>query len=232
MTRLGIVTGLLREAEIITSAAGALPEEARPLIFCAGGGNRRAQEGAISLAEQGITGLLSFGVAGGLDPTLGPGSLMVADRVVSAGGTAFETDKTWRQRISTELGAGAGQVSGAIAGVDHAITTIDQKATLRQATGAGAVDMESLGVARAAAELGLPFLVIRAIADTARHGVPRAALAGLRPDGSVRVRSVLAGIVLAPWEIPDLVRLARADQKALEALRRVAALALPTFLLG
>lgn len=232
MTRLGIVTGLLREAEIIARAAGALPEEARPLVFCAGGSNRRAQQGAMSLAEQGVAGLLSFGVAGGLDPTLGPGSLMVADRVVSREGTTFETDKAWRQRISTELGGGARHGSGAIAGVDHAITTIDQKAMLRQATAAGAVDMESLGVARAAAELGLPFLVIRAIADTARHGVPGAALAGLRPDGSVRVRSVLAGIVHAPWEIPGLVRLARADQKALEALRRVALFALPTFLLG
>lgn len=231
MTRLGIVTGLAREAEIITRAARAFPEDVRPLVFCAGGSNRRAREGAISLAEQGITGLLSFGVAGGLDPTLGPGSLLVADRVVNREGTTLEADKVWRQRISTELGGGARHGSGAIAGVDRAVTTIDQKAMLRQATGAGAVDMESLGVARAAGELGLPFLVIRAVADTAGHGVPRAALAGLRPDGSVRVRSVLAGVLLAPWEIPGLVRLARADQKALDALRRVALFALPTFLL-
>lgn len=232
MTRLGIVTGLLRETEIIARAARALPDEARPLVFCAGGSNRRAQEGAISLAEQGITGLLSFGVAGGLDLKFGPGSLMVADRVVNRDGATFEADAAWRQRITVRLGAGAGHVSGAIAGVDHPVTTIDQKAELRQATAAGAVDMESFGVARAAAELGLPFLVIRAVADTARHNVPGAALAGLGPDGSVRVRAVLAGIVLAPWEIPGLARLARADGKALEALRRVASLALPTFFLG
>ena len=53
-----------------------------------------------------------------------------------------------------------------------------------QATGAAAADMESHVVARLAAELGLPFAVLRVIADPAEREVPPAALAGMRADGA------------------------------------------------
>jgi len=57
------------------------------------------------------------------------------------------------------------------------------KAALHARSGAVAVDLEARSVAGAASRAGLPFLVIRAIADPAEHDLPPAASARLKPDG-------------------------------------------------
>ena len=55
------------------------------------------------------------------------------------------------------------------------------------------------------------------------YSVPSAALAGLAPDGGTRPLSVLAALLRRPQDLPGLVALARAQGRALGALRRVAA---------
>ncbi len=71
--------------------------------------------------------------------------------------------------------------------------SVAAKATLRAASGALAIDMESAAVAEAAAEAGVPFLVLRVIADPADRAIPPVALHGVAPDGSRRPWAVLRG---------------------------------------
>ncbi len=84
------------------------------------------------------------------------------------------------------------------------------------------MDMESHAVARVASKAGLPFLVLRAIADPAHRAVPISAVGGLGPDGHTRTLAVLGNLLLRPWELPDLLRLSRDMRKGLRTLRRVA----------
>jgi hypothetical protein len=47
----------------------------------------------------------------------------------------------------------------------------------------------------------------------------------LRPDGRVRIRATLGGLIRQPGELIALLRLARQSARALASLRRAAALA-------
>lgn len=225
MTRLGIVTGLAFEAALLEKAAASLQEYERPRIVCAGLGRERAERSAQELVAQGATALLSAGVAGGLDPALGPGTLILADSVVAAGGNAVATDTGWRVRLGTKFPV----VTGAIAESPAPLGSAAEKAALRARTNAVAVDMESYGVARAAIHAGVPFLAVRAIADTSRDTLPRAALAGTAPDGTVRAAPVLREVLKRPADAPALIRLARANAAATRALRDFALVGLPFF---
>lgn len=222
LARLGVITGLRAEARIAVAAAEKLPEERRPLVLCAGAS--AARDGGRRLAAAGAGALLSFGMAGGLDATLRPGTLVVAEAVIAPDGRRFAVDAAWRGRLSALAGGACPPVVAAIAGSARAVTSTADRKALFEASGAVAVDMESHGVAAAAAEAGLPFLAVRAVADPAGRAVPPAALAGLTPDGRMRMLPVLARVLLRPWELPALIRLAGDSGLALAALRRVAAL--------
>lgn len=216
MTRLGIVTGMVAEADCFRDA----PSLSSALVFCAGGSCGRAEAGACELIRRGATALVSFGIAGGLDPELRTGDIVVARSVLSPAGEIFPTHPAWTASVAGRLAAS----SGSVVTLDQAASTPASKRSLRQRTGASVVDMESSGVAAAAAKANLPFIVIRAVADPADRRLPRSALAGLAPDGNTRPLAVLAALAIRPWELVALVALAGVTSGAMRSLRRVAAL--------
>ena len=73
----GFVCGLQSEARCL--AAAGIHER----IALSGGRTARAAEVARELLSAGAESLVSIGLAGGLDPRLGPGSVVVADRVLA-----------------------------------------------------------------------------------------------------------------------------------------------------
>ena len=81
------------------------------------------------------------------------------------------------------------------------------------------VDMESGAVAKAARAAGLPFCVIRSVADPASRALPAAALAGLDAEGNARPLAVMAGLLRRPQDLPGLIRVGLDSQRALSALR-------------
>jgi len=170
-------------------------------------------------AWPGCAGVISFGVAGGLDPTLAPGALVLAERVHD-GAKVYPADPDWLSALHRALPEGIG---GALAGADAAVTAVADKAALRQRTGALAVDMESHIAARFARARGLPFAACRVVIDPAGRAVPPAALAGMAADGSTDIGAVLRSLLAAPGQIGGLLRLARdasAARAALKSARR------------
>ncbi|MGE5146054.1 MAG: nucleoside phosphorylase [Candidatus Eiseniibacteriota bacterium] len=224
--RIGIVVGLVREAEALAPALRALSSIDRPLLFCSGGSVERARFGVERMIEDGVAGLLSFGMAGGLDPALKAGDLLVADRIVAAAdGASHAGDAAWAAALVAPRDEAPGCPEcrlAVLAGVDEPVVTVEAKRRLAERTGAVAVDMESHVVAEAAARHGLPFIALRAIADPAGRTIPSAALAGLAPDGGTRPLAVMARLALRPWQIPAVMRLAADSAAALGALRGVA----------
>ncbi|MFZ1415415.1 MAG: purine phosphorylase [Defluviicoccus sp.] len=222
---IGIVTGLAAERDCLAC----FPPADRPAVRVAGARADRAAAAAGELIRAGCRGLISFGLAGGLAPGLGPGTIVLADRVTDARGRTLLTDPAWRERLTARLVHGHSIVAGGVVGSDRAIGRPEEKAALARTTGALAVDMESHAVAQTAARLGVPFLVIRAIADPVARAVP-AWLAGVvDAEGRTRLGAVAAGLLAHLADLPALIALGRASGHALAALRRLALDAGPAF---
>lgn len=212
--RVGVVTGLRAEAAVVRSLVA--PGD----IAVTGGRADRAMFMIDALIASGCAGLVSFGIAGGLAPGSGPGILVLADRVVD-GVRSYGCDGAWSVRAAGALDrAGLPLRRGAIAASAAIIGTPAAKAELHGAGGALAVDMESGAVAAAAVRAGLPFLVLRAIADPAERALPPSVAVGLRANGTTDPLAVLAALMRAPGQLPGLLAAARDTARALTALRR------------
>lgn len=228
MTRLGFVTGLKAESKLIAKAARragiAAPETA-----CAGANADRARNAAAKLIADGARALVSFGLCGGLDPSIRSGQLILPDTVQDRAGTRYATDTDLRARCFVGLrDAGLNPVVGPMLGVDQPAASTRQKSSLYTVTHAVAVDMESHGVAKAAAAAGVPFLVLRAVADPAKRDIPQAALIAMTPDGGVQFGAVIAALLHKPWELSAMLRLAADARAGMRTLER----AVPTLLGG
>lgn len=175
-----------------------------------GGYAEGAAAAAVRLIEQGVSGLLSFGLAGGLDPALGPGAVLVP-RAVLLDAERWEADGALMARLG-------GATPGVLYGGGQVVASAAAKAALHARTGAVAVDLESAAVARVARQHGLRFAVLRAVCDGAGRDLPRAALVALDGAGRIGGLRVAAAALARPWQVPELVRLAGDAARARLAL--------------
>ena len=215
MARLGVITGLAREADCLQGLDDTH-------VQCAGADTERARRRAQALVDGGARALLSFGICGGLDPGLRPGTVIIATGVIAPDGMRFAVDTGWRTAITEALAATVECTSAPLAGCDRPLGAIGDKRDMFEATGAGGVDMESHAVAEVAARASVPFAAIRAVADGAGRVVPSAALDCVDEAGHPRPLAVIAGLVLKPWQVAGMVALALDARAALDALGRVA----------
>jgi adenosylhomocysteine nucleosidase len=209
---LGILAGLQSEARCISSP---MPAEDRPRVTIALSGARLsgAQDACATLIAAGATHLLSFGLAGGLDPALPPGTLLLPDRLLLPDGTERPVDGPWHAALAA-LFDDLHPVIGRHLGADIAIGSAAEKAALFARTAARAVDMESHVLALAAVKAGRPFAMLRVVCDGAGETLPPAALHGIKPDGSTDILGVLWSLFRQPGQIRALTQLARSAKAA------------------
>ncbi len=149
--------------------------------------------------KKNVDAMISTGLCGALDP-----ALRVGDIVVQPGGN-----------IETR----AAYVRGAVHSLDRVAVTSIEKRTLRNATGAIAVDMEAAAVERKAAEWNLPYLCIRAVSDRAGDTLPLDFnhYRNARGDFS-RTRIALAAMARPFTVMPQLIEFDRNCRRAADAL--------------
>ena len=203
-SKIGFVVGLAAEARLLDMTGCA--------VEIGGGSAPGAARAAARLIGRNLGAVISFGLAGGLNPALAPGAVVIPESVID-GGTAFHCDPG----LLNLLG---GATCKSVAGEQAVVTSVARKQALYAQTGADAVDLESGAVARAAAGNNLPFAVLRAVADPAGRDLPPAALVALSGTGRIGLFSVLASVLKEPGQIPALLALARDAAKARRALVR------------
>jgi adenosylhomocysteine nucleosidase len=220
----GIVAALDAEARTL----GPIPRTGRnphalpdgTLVYVSGIGAAAAEQAARALAAAGAAGLVSWGVAGGLDPALPPGTLLLPREVLDPAAGAAATTAPWRERLARALGREC--VTGALLSSAQILSSLEAKARAFRDTGAAGVDMESFAVASVARAHGLPFIVVRAILDAAGDAIPPALLRAAARGASESVARLLPQLLLAPRDWPALARLARRLHRAQGSLRAVA----------
>jgi len=200
-------SGLAAEARIARAAGF-------QVIVGAGDPHRTAT--LVEAAARQAKCLISFGIAGGLAPHLRPGDVILSAEVIGE-------DRRWRASGAFHIQVGdlarrIGAAEGPVLGAGNLLATEEGKAQAWRDTGALAVDMESAIVARVADAAGIPFLVLRTIADPATRQLPPAALIPLSQDGTPALARVFGEVLRRPRQIAALFGLARETRRALLAL--------------
>ncbi len=192
------------------------------LLALSGIGCVAAAAAAHALVDAGVSALMTFGMAGGLDPALKTGSVVIPCELLSMDGARYAACRVWREQVAAAVSPLCAVTEGNLLSSAHAIETPADKAAAFRNTGAAAVDMESSAVAEIAAEHNLPFIAVRVIVDTAYDVLPRAVVAASRA-GRVRLARLVGGLILAPREITSLIRLAQRYRIAMRSLRVIGA---------
>lgn len=199
---IGFVTGLAAEARLLGNTG---------FMVAVGGGT---PEGAARAAKQlltgGATALISFGLAGGLKPGLVAGSIVVPTAVLE-GNRVYPADYALMSFLGGSTGAPI------YAGQKIAATPHDKQLIFRRSR-PDAIDLESGGVARVAQARGLPFAVLRAVADPWDTELPPVAMIALSDDGRMNFAAIARSVLRHPGQIKGLIALGQAAKAARAAL--------------
>jgi len=201
------VSGLAVEARIARAAG---------FTVVVGAGDRERTAALAQAAAMDTDCLVSFGIAGGLAPELEAGTIVVSGQVVSEG-YHWAIEPSARQQLS-RFARSIGAVEGLVLGASTFLATQIEKKQAWAATDALSVDLESDIVARIATTLGIPFIVLRSIADTAQRDLPPAALFRLTTGGKPDFSSIVAAVLRRPVQLAGMIGLARETAIALAAL--------------
>ena len=203
-SKIGFVTGLAAEARLLRGTGF--------LVEVGGGTPDGAYRAAERLVEKGALALVSFGLAGGLARDVVPGDVLVPNEVIE-GPRSYLCDDA----LMAYLGGSTGRPF--MAGHKIAVTASDKTKLFRRSK-AVAIDLESGAVARVASGRGLPFAVLRAVADAADRNLPPAAVLPLKAGGGIDLQAILRSVAAKPGQIPGLLGLARDAGRARTALKK------------
>ena len=207
--------------EIIAGRLG----DSRVALAVTGDGDRNARvRAAAVLALAPARSLLAIGVAGALSADLVAGELVAVTRVLREQGPLLAA--------SPQLANAAGQSAraGVAVTADRIADTIDEKqrllaivAALGGGGAAAVVDLESAAYAEAAIAARIPWLILRAVSDTAAEALPSLLNRSRDVGGAVRRGRVVAGLLREPSALPRLLGLRRRVAACAESLARGAA---------
>jgi hopanoid-associated phosphorylase len=206
-----VVTGLVQEARI---AAGP-----GMMVICSSSDPQQLRSLLTVFDPTSIRGVVSFGVAGGLDPSLKAGDIVVATEVTAGDARWLAGLSLSEEHIARAAMKRRRVVRGVLAGAEEVIVAQARKAALHMKTGAAAVDMESHIAAAYAAQYGLPFAALRVISDPAHRTLPSLAKDAIKPNGDIDLGMILRGVARNPKTLRALVSTGIEFNRALRSLR-------------
>ena len=160
-----------------------------PVVLIAGGDGLEQAEASVRELLQcfdDVSLLIGAGIAGGIDPALRFGDVIVASEMRGPDGSIW-------------IGQ-TGPTSAVIRSVERMAGSAEEK---RRITDAQVIDTESSGWARAASNRSVPFTVVRVIFDTAEEEIPDF----VTGDGPIDRAAVARHAVLHPRTIPGLLQM-------------------------
>ncbi len=181
---------------------GLLLHDTRLAVVESGAGAARAARATHTLLD-GHTPkwVLSVGFSGALQSHLKVGDLVVANAIVNAEGKGLSVP------VQMQSAPSDGLYVGKFLNTDQIVRTVADKKQLGESTGAIAVDLESLAVARVCAERNVRFMAVRVISDDLLKDLPPEVLTVFGSTGFVRAGAVLSALWKRPSSWSDLWQL-------------------------
>ncbi len=177
------------------------------ILAYSGAGADNAQTASELLLAQGATHLISWGCAAALSESLKPGDLVLADNLIDAEHNQIAIDPGWHRYTKNLLSSTLKINTGSLVESNSIVANAQDKKHLYKQTGAIALDMESIAVAKVAHKNNLPFLAIRAIADPVSMDLPKAINHSLNNEGDIVLSKLLLYVALHPTELSGLIKL-------------------------
>jgi adenosylhomocysteine nucleosidase len=178
-----------------------------PVVMVANGPGPKLARAAIDIVKNHmeVTGLISTGFCGGLQPSLQACDIFVATEVVGVGPALLPTSqKSFRQ--------------GRLLSIDRVITTAAEKTELGMA-GADVVEMEAAAIAMRARDWNVPFYAVRVVTDTCAETFPLEFNQMRGPDGRFSRVQIIGAALQRPFAVfPELIGLNRRTKRAAKAL--------------
>jgi adenosylhomocysteine nucleosidase len=226
-------SGLLRHAERVVKLnwpldfARKIWLNGRAALLVANGPGPKLAGEAVEIAKgrERLTGLVSTGFCGALDPALKLSDIFVATEILThdtPNDTKLSRDREGApiQTLASARGSVTGnrpyQIGESIS-IDRVAVTASEKSQLRK-TGAAAIEMEAAAVAAKAKEYNLPFYSIRVVTDTADENMPLDFNAMRDSSGRFSRSKIVAAAFRSPTVFPKLIKLNKTCKNASQAL--------------
>jgi adenosylhomocysteine nucleosidase len=178
-------------------------------VIQSGPGADAANRSALYAVANGATALISWGLAGGLNPAAVPGTLILPKRVVAPGLATLETTGQWRSRLESLCPSDLSVNSGDLATVPRVLLTPAEKALAEIELSAVAADMESWAIGDVARRAGLPFAVVRVIVDGPEDALPEQISSFVTAAGETRPVAAALSVLWHPGNFSLVMNLAR-----------------------
>lgn len=219
--KIGFVAALAAECASLRKQT---PREGAWLVAQSGPGAARAEAAAARSVAAGAQVLVSWGLAGGLDARLAPGTVLVPRRVREQGAEPVAVDALWHARLAA-LADEFPLEQGDLLTVPAALESPEVKRAAAAATQAAAVDMESAAIARAALRARVPFVALRVVVDGASDALPPGVERWIDELGNRRLAPTLRAVVsLRQWRpLLTLTKRYRVASGVLDRLARALA---------
>mgnify|MGYP001828063893 CR=1 FL=1 len=224
-TRLGIVAALQFEAGCLTGTPvrPGICQTVTPdvFVFCAGVGQQNARQAAQALIDANVDALVSWGVAGALDPGLVSGDTLLPEAVRDEAQHIYPVNDAWHASLKTRLDHQHVYADGTLLSTQAMQNDERQKSDLYQATKARAIDMESAAVASTALDANKPYVVVRTIFDTSSMRIPASSTNATDQYGQVSIPKLAKGLIMKPAELLQYPQMIASFAQARRSLQRI-----------
>ncbi len=178
----------------------------KTLLTCSGAGSENAKNASRMLIKKGVKRLISWGCAAALKAELKPGDLVLPKNLNTEKQEKISLESPWLTHTLNHLSA-LNPLTGSLIESQVIVAESIEKQTIHSKTGAIALDMESIAIAKTAIKHNIPALVIRSIADPMTMSLPKAVSFALNEQGDVILSKLLWFLVTHPTELPGLIKL-------------------------
>jgi nucleoside phosphorylase len=183
-------------------------------ILVSGMGTKNARRAFEKALQEGVPAcVITSGYAGGLNPSVGP------ETVVMDASADFPLTPKFLQ---------AGARIGTYHCAEKVAITAKEKAVLFAQTKRDAVEMESGIIRQICAERGIPAATVRVISDAAHEDLPLDFNALMTPEMNMSLGKLLVALMKSPGKIPELMRFGKRVQSSAKKLSQTLAQAIPS----